>query len=114
MGRKKAMALPTSVTSTFFETTLKSCAVTNKRFIKIKTLPPKTAALLGVIPQADMRNTMADTAMALTIMVTADSRKRTHISVALLLLDVSATEKKMMAITPISKALKISRNSRSL
>jgi len=43
-------------------------------------------------------------------MVTTDSRKRTQISVLLLVvLDVSATEKKMMAIMPINNALKNSK-----
>ena len=109
------MAFPTPVMSAFLESTLKSCAVTNSRFIKIKTLPPRTAALFGVMPHSEIRNKMADSAMPLTITVTADSRKRTQISAGLLVdLDVSATEKKMIAITPINNALKITKNSRSL
>jgi hypothetical protein len=114
-GRYTAMTLPTPVISPFFERILKSCAVTKSRFIKIKKLPPKTAALLGVIPHSEIRNTIAESAMPFTIMVTIERRRRIQISARLLVvLGVPATEKKMIAITPINNALKINKNSRSL
>ena len=65
------MAFPTLVRLVFPDTVLKSCTVTNNKLIKIKTLPPKTAALLGVIPHSEIRNKMAERAMPLTITVTA-------------------------------------------
>ena len=74
------MAFPTPVMLAFFESTLKSCVVTNKRFIKIKTLPPRTAALLGVIPHSEIRNKMAESAMPFTITVIIESIKRIQIS----------------------------------
>ena len=83
--------------------------------MKIKRLLPRTAALLGVIPKVKIRYSIADNAIPPTIIVTAESRKRIQISTWLVsFLEDSATEKKMMAITPISSALKIIRNSRSL
>ncbi len=72
------MALPTAVISDFFEITLNSCAATRSRFIKIKILLPNTAALFGVMPQAEIRNKIAESAMLLTTIVIADNRKRTH------------------------------------
>ena len=115
MGRYKAITFPTPVILAFFESTLKSCTVTRIRFISIKTLPPRTAALFGVMPQVEIRNRMADSAMPLTINVTTDNRKRIQISPWLLrVLEDSAIEKKMSAITPTNNALKINKNSLSL
>src|SRR3989339_1972614 len=115
MGRYFAITFPTPDISRLFLNTLNSCADTSKRFIKTKTLAPRSAALLGVIPHSEILNNIADNAIPLTIMVTTDRRKRIQISGWLFdLLDVSATEKKINAITPINNALKISRKSLSL
>ncbi len=99
----------------FLKNALKSCVVTSRRFTKIKILPPSTAALFGVIPHVEILNRIAESAMPFTTMVTADNRHRIKISDRLLFaFAVSATEKNMIAITPMSNALKMSKNSRSL
>jgi len=109
------MIFPTPAISVFFKITLKSWTVTKSRFIRIKILPPNIAARLGVKPHSEIRNKIAESAIPFTTTVTKDSRKRIQLSAWLLVvLDASATEKKMMAITPINNTLKIIQNSRSL
>ena len=77
--------------------------------------PPKIASLFGVIPHSEILNRIADKAIPFTITVTIDSPSKTKFPILpLAFLDVSAIEKKISAITPISNALKIKRNSLSL
>ena len=115
MGRNIAIDLPTVAISDFFLSDLKSSIVMRSRLSSIRKLPPSTASLFGVMPHSAIRNRMADRAIPLTAIVTVDKRKSTQAVVVLLLvLELSATEKKMMAITPINSKLKMIRNSRSL
>ena len=85
------------------------------RFVKMRMFAPRTAARLGVMPHSEILKRIAESAMLFTTIVITDSRRRIHISARLLFpFDVSATEKKIIAITPTSRALKIIRNSLSL
>ena len=109
------MVFPTTAICALFDNTLASCAATNNRFIKMMTLPPSTAALFGVTPHSEIRNNIAESAMPFTIIVIKDKRVSVHVSAMLLSdLAVSATEKKIRAITPINSALNVIRNSLSL
>jgi len=57
-------------------------------------LPPRTAARFGVIPHSEILNNIADRAIPVTIIVTADSKNNINISIQFLSdLEVSAIEK---------------------
>ncbi len=76
---------------------------------------PKTANLFGVIPHSEILKIIAESAIPFTIIVTMESAN--NISVIILLpefFELSAIEKNIIAITPISSILKIKRNSLSL
>ena len=77
--------------------------------------PPNTASLLGVIPHSEILNNMADKAIQFTIIVTNDKPSKRIVPILLLeFLEVSAIEKRIIAITPIKSILKIKRKSLSL
>lgn len=114
-GKNVAMLFSTCSISLPLFMVLKRLKVTIDRLIKIKILPPKMAIRFGVIPHVEMRNKMADIAMALTIIVTKD--RINNIVTANLLsefFEVSVIEKSIIAITPIKSILKIKRKFLSL
>ena len=83
--------------------------------MNINKLAPKTAILLGVIPNSTKRNAMAESAKPFKMMVSAESPNKNYkfnFSVAFLV--AAVTEKRMMAITPINNALNINKKLRSL
>ena len=101
--------------SAFFETFLKSLKVTINRFVSISIFPPKTASRFGVIPHSEILNKIAERAIPFTITVTIDKANRIKLPVRFsFFLNVSATENKIIAITPIKRKLKIIKKSLSL
>lgn len=105
----------TSTISHLFFRVLKSFVAAKSKFNKNKILLPKTANLFGVMPHSKIRNIIAESAMLLTNIVTTDNKNRITVAIQFPAdLDVSATEKKIIAITPISNILKMSKNSLSL
>lgn len=109
------MISPTFSTDSFFDTTWYNFNETNIRLIKISRLAPKTATLFGVMPNSDNLNNIAESAIPFTTTVKVDSIKSVN---TIILFDsffvASVTENKMIAITPISKTLKISKKFLSL
>jgi hypothetical protein len=72
--------------------------------------PPSTASRLAVIPHSVIRNKIADSAMPFTTMVITDKPDSNNIPILLpVFLDISAMEKMIIAITPMSSKLKIIR-----
>lgn len=109
------IAFSTSRMSDFFEIFLKSLKVTINRFVSIRMFPPKTASLFGVIPHDEILNNIAERAIPFTIAVAIDKPNSIKLPVRFsFLLNVSATENNIIAITPIKRKLKISRKSLSL
>jgi len=94
--------------SAFFETLLKRRKVTINRFVSISIFPPKTASRFGVIPHSEILNKIAERAIPFTITVTIDKANRIKPPVRFsFFLNVSATENKIIAITPINRKLNI-------
>ncbi len=101
--------------SAFFETFLKSRKVTINRFVSISIFAPKTASRFGVIPHSEILKRIAERAIPFTITVTIDKANRIKLPVRFSFsLNVAATENKIIAITPIKRALNNIKKSLSL
>ena len=106
------MAAPTSFLSSFRLNALKSLIVTKIKFVNIKIFPPSTAILFGVKPHSEILNKIADKAIPFTIILTIDTSKSMKVYTKFFVgLAVPATEKNIIAITPINRMLKVKRNS---
>ena len=51
---------------------------TNTKFTKINTFAPITASLFGVMPNSEIRNTIAESARLFKMMVSVDSPTKNH------------------------------------
>ena len=75
-----------------------------------ESLLPKTANLFGVIPHSEIRNRIAERAMQFMSTVTMESKNKMKLFVRCsAFFNVSATEKRIIAITPRRTALNITR-----
>ena len=102
-----AILFSTDCNSSEFLKDLNSLKVTRSKFIKMRMLAPKTAILLGVIPHSVILNMMAESAIPFTIIVTTERARSSKIPVLLdFLSEDSATENRIIAITPIRSILK--------
>ena len=88
---------------------------TNNKWVNINRLAPRTANLLGESPNSVSLNEIAESAIALAMIVNmANPSKMKRLIFEPVLFVSSDKENKMIAITPINKILNRSKKFRSL